>query len=177
MNVSLSGGILERAGYGIPHCAAQHAASKQLCDGTPVYFSWVDTDENVLLSLVPIPFTAVMIAIETPAASSAYSIAVAPDSSFRKARSIRIAEPKERRQKRRLAKIAEKRTPAEILWGAVGRGISLSQKGQRRPAQLRWMGGLVSERLMRGRYLTSALSGSPFGPAGPATIPSITFPS
>ena len=41
-------------------------------------------DENLLLSVVPRVLTAVMIARAMPAAISAYSIAVAPDSFFKK---------------------------------------------------------------------------------------------
>ena len=50
-----------------------------------LYFSCVEIEENVVLSLVPMPFTAVMIAIEMPAEIRPYSIAVAADSSRRKA--------------------------------------------------------------------------------------------
>src|SRR6516165_5809945 len=39
---------------------------------------------NVVISLVPRPFTTAMIATEMPAAIRPYSIAVAPDSSFTK---------------------------------------------------------------------------------------------
>jgi hypothetical protein len=48
------------------------------------YFSEVLMATNLLLSLVPTPSTAVMIAIAIPAAIRPYSIAVAPDSSARK---------------------------------------------------------------------------------------------
>jgi len=49
------------------------------------YFNWVEIDENVLWSVVPSPFTAATIPMEMPPAIRAYSIAVAPVSSFRKA--------------------------------------------------------------------------------------------
>ena len=39
----------------------------------------------MVLSFVPTPFTAVMMARATPAAIRPYSMAVAPDSSFKKA--------------------------------------------------------------------------------------------
>ena len=43
----------------------------------------------MVLSLVPTPFTAVIMAIAMPAAIKPYSMAVAPDSSFRKALRVR----------------------------------------------------------------------------------------
>lgn len=49
----------------------------------PVYFSCVEIELKVVLSLVPRLETMAMIASETPAAISPYSIAVAPESSFR----------------------------------------------------------------------------------------------
>jgi len=52
--------------------------------------SWVETDENVLLSFVPRPFTTEIIAIEMPAAIRASSMAVAPLSSVKKALSFRV---------------------------------------------------------------------------------------
>jgi hypothetical protein len=45
------------------------------------YFSADETDVKVVLSLVPTPFTTVMMTTAMPAAISPYSIAVAPDSS------------------------------------------------------------------------------------------------
>ncbi len=54
------------------------------------YFNCVEIEENVVLSFVPMPFTAVMIAIEIPAATSPYSMAVAPELSFRKALNFAI---------------------------------------------------------------------------------------
>jgi hypothetical protein len=48
------------------------------------YFSCVEMLEKVVLSLVPMPFTTAMIATEMPAAMRPYSMAVAPDSSFKK---------------------------------------------------------------------------------------------
>jgi len=53
------------------------------------YFNCVEIEENVVLSLTPIPLTAVMIATAMPAAIRPYSMAVAADSSFRKAISFR----------------------------------------------------------------------------------------
>ena len=47
------------------------------------YFSELLIDSKFELSLVPRPFTAVMIAIEIPAAIRPYSMAVAPDSSLK----------------------------------------------------------------------------------------------
>jgi hypothetical protein len=47
------------------------------------YFSCVEIDENVVLSLVPMPFTTVMMASATPALIKAYSMEVAPESSWR----------------------------------------------------------------------------------------------
>ena len=46
---------------------------------TETYFSELLMDENIVLRLLPKPFTAAMIASEMPAAISPYSIAVAPD--------------------------------------------------------------------------------------------------
>ncbi len=54
------------------------------------YFSELLIEENLLLSLVPRPFTIAMIASEMPAAISPYSMAVAPDSSVRNLRSVFI---------------------------------------------------------------------------------------
>ena len=45
------------------------------------YFNCVEIEEKVVLTFAPTPFTAVMMAIEMPAAISPYSMAVAPDSS------------------------------------------------------------------------------------------------
>ena len=54
------------------------------------YLSWVEIEENEVLSLVPSPLTTAMMATEIPAAIRPYSIAVASDSSFKKARSLFI---------------------------------------------------------------------------------------
>jgi hypothetical protein len=71
------------------------APSKTLCVrllygaiGRPAYFNCVEIEVNVVLSLVPRPFTTVMMAMEMPAAIRPYSMAVAPDSSLRKALSV-----------------------------------------------------------------------------------------
>ena len=47
------------------------------------YFSCVDMEVNLPLRVVPIVLTVAMITTEMPAAIKPYSIAVAPDSSFR----------------------------------------------------------------------------------------------
>ena len=52
------------------------------------YFNCVEMLLNVLFSLVPIPFTAVMMAIEIPAATTPYSMAVAAESSATNARNF-----------------------------------------------------------------------------------------
>ena len=52
------------------------------------YCSEVLMEVNLVLSLVPSPFTTAMMASEIPAASKPYSMAVAPDSSARNARSV-----------------------------------------------------------------------------------------
>ena len=57
------------------------------------YFSAVFTDVKVVLRVVPSAVTTVMIAIEMPAAIKPYSIAVAPESSFKKRRIVVIASP------------------------------------------------------------------------------------
>ena len=49
------------------------------------YLSCVETPLKVVLRLVPIAFTLAIMTIEIPAAIRPYSIAVAPDSSFRNA--------------------------------------------------------------------------------------------
>jgi hypothetical protein len=49
------------------------------------YFNCVEIEEKVVWSFVPKPFTTVIIATEIPAAIRPYSMAVAPDSSRRKA--------------------------------------------------------------------------------------------
>src|SRR5258706_4827703 len=59
-----------------------------------VYLSDVLIAPNLVLRLPPMPLTAPMIASEIPAAISPYSMAVAPDSSFRKrTKSLDIAKP------------------------------------------------------------------------------------
>src|SRR6266404_3450855 len=58
------------------------------------YFREVLISPNLVLRLPPIPLTAAMIASEIPAAIRPYSMAVAPDSSFRKrAKSLDISSP------------------------------------------------------------------------------------
>src|SRR3569832_600712 len=72
------------------------AKSKEAARGRPLanlersknsdYLSWSETLLKLVFSLVPIVFTTAMIATEIPAAIRPYSIAVAPDSFFRKER-------------------------------------------------------------------------------------------
>src|SRR4030095_585213 len=52
------------------------------------YLSWVEMVSNLELRLEPIAFTLGMMTIEMPAAIRPYSIAVAPDSSFRNAKTL-----------------------------------------------------------------------------------------
>src|SRR5215475_11839657 len=52
------------------------------------YLSWVEMVSNLELRLEPIAFTLAMMTIEMPAAIRPYSIAVAPDSSFRNAKTL-----------------------------------------------------------------------------------------
>jgi hypothetical protein len=52
------------------------------------YFSCVEIEEKVVLSFVPTPLTAVMMATAIPGAIWPYSMAVAPDSSARKLRNF-----------------------------------------------------------------------------------------
>jgi hypothetical protein len=52
------------------------------------YFSCDEIELNVVFSFVPRPFTTAMIAIEMPAAIRPYSMAVAADSSCKKALSL-----------------------------------------------------------------------------------------
>jgi hypothetical protein len=58
------------------------------------YFTAVETDPNVVFRFVPVPFKTVMIAIAMPDAMRPYSMAVAPDSSFRKAWSCLVMPEK-----------------------------------------------------------------------------------
>jgi hypothetical protein len=57
--------------------------------GVSSYFTAVEIDPNVVLRLVPTPFTAAMRATAMPDAMRPYSMAVAPDSSLRKAANFR----------------------------------------------------------------------------------------
>jgi hypothetical protein len=52
------------------------------------YFSWDEIELNVVLSFVPRPFTTAIMATEMPAAIKPYSMAVAADSSRKKALSF-----------------------------------------------------------------------------------------
>ena len=65
-----------------------------------IYFSELLIETNFAFSFVPRPLTATMIAIEIPAAIRPYSMAVAPDSSFRK-RTKRFGYDKPRRPSER----------------------------------------------------------------------------
>src|SRR4029077_4309483 len=56
--------------------------------GGNAYLSWVETVLNVPLRGVPTEYTEAMITIDIPAAIRPYSIAVAPDSSFRNAKNV-----------------------------------------------------------------------------------------
>jgi hypothetical protein len=61
-----------------------------------VDLSWVETVSNWEFRLLPIPWTAPMITIEMPAAIRPYSIAMAPESSFRNARNLAPCGPIQR---------------------------------------------------------------------------------
>ena len=54
--------------------------------------SWVETVLKVLLRVEPTALTLAIITIEIPAAIKQYSIAVAPDSSFKNARALNIRD-------------------------------------------------------------------------------------
>jgi hypothetical protein len=54
------------------------------------YLSWVEMMSKFVLRLEPIAFTLAMMTIEMPAAISPYSIALAPDSSFRNAKTLDV---------------------------------------------------------------------------------------
>ena len=58
-----------------------HGSPSKSSDPEPLgaYFNAVETDMNVLFKLLPRVCTVAMIAMEMPAASKPYSIAVAPD--------------------------------------------------------------------------------------------------
>ena len=63
-----------------------------------LYFSELLTEANFALRFVPRPLTTATIAIEIPAAIRPYSMAVAPDSSFRKRKKAwSLLTPVERR--------------------------------------------------------------------------------
>ena len=64
------------------------AALRNADVGGNAYLSWVETVLNVPLRVVPTEFTEAMITIDIPAAIRPYSIAVAPNSSFRNAENI-----------------------------------------------------------------------------------------
>jgi len=55
-----------------------------------VYFSCVEMLLNLVFNVVPMELTVAMITTEMPAAMRPYSIAVAPDSSFRNAKTLDI---------------------------------------------------------------------------------------
>jgi hypothetical protein len=55
----------------------------------PIYFKALETDPKTVLRLCPMPWTTVIITTETDAASSPYSMAVAPDSSRTNVASLR----------------------------------------------------------------------------------------
>src|SRR5262245_14176720 len=55
-------------------------------------FSWSEMNWNLVLRVEPIRFTVAIITTEMPAARRPYSIAVAPDSSFRNATNFDIAD-------------------------------------------------------------------------------------
>jgi len=68
-----------------PPRAALSSAARLESEG---YLSWVDILLNVPLSAEPTESTEATITIEMPAAIRPYSIAVAPDSSFRNAQTL-----------------------------------------------------------------------------------------
>lgn len=65
-------------------CAARQLTRSQMLKTRASYFRLVEIVVNVVFNWVPKPFTTAMIATEMPAAINPYSIAVAPDSFFRK---------------------------------------------------------------------------------------------
>src|SRR5262245_61996858 len=67
-------------------CAKKEAA----VSGGYYGFSWSEMNWNLVLRVEPIRFTVAMITTEMPAAMRPYSIAVAPDSSFRNATNFDI---------------------------------------------------------------------------------------
>jgi hypothetical protein len=73
-------------------CGARRIAGKLKLPrqaANAVYFNCVEIELNVVFSFVPRPFTTAMIAIEMPAAIRPYSMAVAADSSCKKAVELR----------------------------------------------------------------------------------------
>jgi hypothetical protein len=69
--------------------SARRKLSAKCNRGVSSYFTAVEIDPNVVLRLVPTPFTAAMRATAMPDAMRPYSMAVAPDSSLRKAANFR----------------------------------------------------------------------------------------
>jgi len=70
----------------VAHCTRRASVANRM----DTYFNCVEIEEKVVLSFVPTPFTAVMMTRAMPAAIRLYSMAVAPDSSLRKAMTYRI---------------------------------------------------------------------------------------
>jgi hypothetical protein len=103
------------------------------------YFNWVEIDENVLLSLVPRQLTTAMIAMEIPAAIKPNSIAVAPDSSLRKALSVCAIA----RRRLSFCCSGRKKAPADVQFS---RGKDLYGRGKP-AARPRIRIGLASDRL------------------------------
>lgn len=71
--------------------AGSHSNAPLKNDASEIHFSELLIEVNLLLSFVPSPFTAAMIAREIPAAIKPYSMAVAPVSSFKNREIIRMA--------------------------------------------------------------------------------------
>jgi hypothetical protein len=72
---------------GAPRRAALFPSADQRAQ-VRAYFNELLIDENLVFNVVPIPSTAAMITNAMPVAIRQYSIAVAPDSSERNARTV-----------------------------------------------------------------------------------------
>src|SRR5438445_12517088 len=79
-----------QATLGLPRCEnGLRETGAQFCfRGGKRYLSAVETEVKVVFNLEPSPCTTAIIATEMPAAMRPYSMAVAPDSSLAKRRSV-----------------------------------------------------------------------------------------
>jgi hypothetical protein len=87
VNVHRLEGDAARFAFGVPNLLGRPCKS----DPDGAYFREVLIEVNLVLSLLPSPFTTAIMASEMPAAIKPYSMAVAPDSSVMNLRRVFIA--------------------------------------------------------------------------------------